>query len=92
MDNNKLEKQKDITINKPAKNEFLEKEISHTICSRSEECPEFNWTTDSVELLKDIKFLLKEYYVATFTDSNNALKIKFNNGQSFILSLNEEKY
>lgn len=39
------------------------------------------------DLLLDLKVLMKEYYVATFVDDTNSLKITFNNGQNFRLVL-----
>ena len=41
------------------------------------------------DLFLDIKFLLKEYYMGTFTNDGKALMLKFTNGQKFRLSLNE---
>lgn len=43
------------------------------------------------DLLTDFKVLLKEYYVATFTDDGNALILNFTNGQKFKLALTEIK-
>lgn len=50
---------------------------------------EQNWTTSVDDLLFDLKCLMKEYYIATFTDtdSGKALKLTFKNGQSFIISV-----
>lgn len=48
-----------------------------------------NFEIDASDLLLDIKVLLKEYYVATFTGDGSALVIKFNNGQKFKLNLEE---
>ena len=41
------------------------------------------WTCDAIDLLLDIKFFMKEYYVAFFEDDNDRLIIKFKNGQKF---------
>lgn len=41
----------------------------------------------SNDILIDLKAILKNYYVATFNEEGNALKITFNNGQSFIISV-----
>ena len=41
------------------------------------------------DLFLDLKFLLKEYYMGTFTNDGKALMLKFTNGQKFKLSLNE---
>lgn len=61
----------------------------HFFANDSECNPEFNWTTDSMAVLTDIKVLMKEHYIATFTDDGNALKLSFNNGQSFIVTVTE---
>lgn len=44
-----------------------------------------NFKVETDDLLHDIKFLLSEYYVATFTAEGTQLKISFNNVQSFLL-------
>lgn len=41
------------------------------------------------DLFLDLKVLLKEYYMGTFTNDGKALMLKFTNGQKFRLSLNE---
>ena len=41
------------------------------------------------DLFLDIKVLLKEYYMGTFTNDGQALMLKFTNGQKFKLSLSE---
>lgn len=61
----------------------------HFFANDSECNPEFNWTTDSMSVLTDIKVLMKEHYFATFTGDGNALKLSFNNGQSFIVTVAE---
>lgn len=48
------------------------------------------WKTDSKAVLDDLKFLMKEYYAATYTDEAQGLKIEFCNGQSFIISVTEQ--
>lgn len=63
--------------------------VEHFFVNDSEACTEFDWKTDSKSVLLDIKHLMKEYYVATFTDDGTALKLSFNNGQSFIISVTE---
>lgn len=66
-----------------------EQNNKHIFANDSEACPEFNWTTDSGSVLMDIKYLMKGYYVATFTNDGAGLKLRFNNGQSFIISVVE---
>lgn len=51
------------------------------------ECSVANWTTTEQDLLFDLKSLIKEYYVATFTESGKNLKLSFENGQSFLISV-----
>lgn len=41
------------------------------------------------DLFLDLKVLLKEYYMGTFTNDGQALMLKFTNGQKFKLSLVE---
>lgn len=41
------------------------------------------------DLLLDLKVLIKEYYCGTFTKDSKSLKLQFTNGQSFLLSINE---
>lgn len=43
----------------------------------------------SNDILIDLKIILKNYYVATFNEEGNALKITFNNGQSFIINVTQ---
>lgn len=43
----------------------------------------------SNDMLIDLKAILKNYYVATFNEEGNALKITFNNGQSFVISVTQ---
>ena len=45
------------------------------------------WVTNEQDLLFDLKCLIKEYYVATFTESGENLKLSFANGQSFLISV-----
>ena len=48
-----------------------------------------DYEVDAESLLFDLKVLLREYYAATFTVEEDALKLRFNNGQKFILSIKE---
>lgn len=61
----------------------------HYFADESESCPEFVWKTDSMSVLTDIKVLMREHYFASFTSDGTALKLKFNNGQSFIITVYE---
>lgn len=49
------------------------------------------YTVDEESILYDLKFLLSEFYIATFRKNGNGLKLKFNNGQTFVLSAKEVK-
>lgn len=55
------------------------------------EISESNWFISSKDLLMDLKLLIKEYYAASFTEEDNFLKLSFVNGQTFLVSLQEEK-
>lgn len=47
------------------------------------------WQIHADAVLRDIKYLLKEYYVATFFDDGSTLKLKFTNGQKFSIAVKE---
>ncbi len=51
----------------------------------------FNYNVEAEDIMLDLKVLLKEYYAATFGIDGKSLKISFNNGQKFKLSVSEEK-
>lgn len=51
---------------------------------------EFQCKVTANDLLLDLKVLMKEYYVATFSEDNGSLKIALNNGQKFHLILLED--
>lgn len=57
----------------------------HYFADESEGCPDFVWKTDSTSVLTDIKVLMREHYFASFSSDGAALKLKFNNGQRFII-------
>lgn len=61
----------------------------NNFAGESEAFPESNWTTDSESILTDVKYLMKQYYFASFTNDGNGLKICFSNGQRFIISVTE---
>ena len=42
-----------------------------------------------LQLLQEIEPLLKEYFLGDFEIKNNALNMKFKNGQTFILKIGE---
>lgn len=51
---------------------------------------EFQCKVTTNDLLLDLKVLMKEYYIATFSEDNGSLKIALNNGQKFRLVLIED--
>lgn len=51
----------------------------------------FTCLTDEKSLLLDMKALLKEFYIATFMEEENALFLQFNNGQRFKITVKEIK-
>ncbi len=50
---------------------------------------ELDYKIDSFGILLDLKFLLAEYYAATFSQNGNALCLGFTNGQKFQISVTE---
>ncbi len=46
-------------------------------------CPVADWEITEQDLLFDLKCLMKEYYIATFKESGESLKLSFENGQTF---------
>ncbi len=68
------------------------KERSNHLFIKEMECEDkLQFKVDELSLLLDVKVLLKDYYTATFTESENALRINFDNGQTFEISVNEVK-
>ena len=55
------------------------------------ELTEFDYKIDKLDILLDIKFLISEFYVGTFSRNKHCLNFRFNNGQKFKLTLNEVK-
>ena len=53
------------------------------------ELDKINYKVSIDDMLLDLKVLLKEYYCGTFTEDGKALKIAFNNGQKFLLNMQE---
>ncbi len=65
--------------------------VRHTFLTEMEVADtEFQCKVTVTDLLLDLKVLLKEYYVATFSDEKGSLKIALNNGQKFRLILLED--
>ena len=48
---------------------------------------EMQYKVEIEDLFLDLKVLLKEYYMGTFTNDSKGLTLNFTNGQKFLLSL-----
>ena len=68
-----------------SKNEY------HEFVTETESAKEANldYQVEAESILLDLKVLLRDYYAATFTKEGDALKLQFNNGQTFIISIKE---
>ncbi|MCX4362901.1 MAG: hypothetical protein OSJ74_05930 [Clostridia bacterium] len=55
----------------------------------STQLSDLQYRVDVEDLFLDLKVLLKEYYMGTFTHDGKALMLNFSNGQKFKLSLCE---
>ena len=63
---------------------------SHVFVTETESAQEtFNYKVTPYELLLDLKVLMSEYYVATFDVNNEKLLLNFNNGQRFVIKIEE---
>ena len=51
----------------------------------------FETKTPAKDIALDLKFLLKDYYLATFDVSGKALNVNFENGQKIKLTVEEIK-
>lgn len=63
--------------------------IRHLFVPQFDGANGLDFKVELIDLLADIKVLLKEYYIATFDDRGNSLNIKFNNGQKYRLTVEE---
>ena len=63
----------------------------HELVTETESAQETGlaYKVDAESILLDLKVLLRDYYAATFTKDENALKLQFNNGQIFVLKAKE---
>ena len=63
------------------------------VCLRDYEGHEgkLDYTVTAFDLMLDMKALMREYYVATFTQDAKSLQIQFNNGQKFSVKVEEIK-
>ncbi|MBO5223642.1 MAG: hypothetical protein J6C23_03930 [Clostridia bacterium] len=55
----------------------------------STELDKVNWVCDSKDILRDIKFYIREYYIGFYNEDSESLTIKFNNGQKFRVVVTE---
>ena len=63
---------------------------SHVFVTETESAQEaFNYKVTPYELLLDLKVLMSEYYVATFDVNSEKLLLNFNNGQRFVIEIEE---
>ena len=62
-------------------------ETQTTETDKKNVCTAANWKTSEQDILFDLKCLIKEYYDATFPESGENLKLSFENGQSFLISV-----
>ena len=65
------------------------KQIIHLVTTESESMQGVVNTINAYDLLLDIKALVSEYYIATFSQEKDSLKISFNNGQRFKIEIKE---
>lgn len=63
----------------------------HKFATETESAKEegIGYKVDAESILFDLKVLMREYYDATFTFEENALKLQFTNGQTFVLCVKE---
>ena len=70
----------------------MDKNANHLFVTEMESAGQnLQFTVDEKSLLLDLKVLIKEYSAATFSENGNSLLLKFTNGQTFLLSVNEVK-
>ena len=61
----------------------------HLVTTESESMQGVVNTINAYDLLLDIKALVSEYYIATFSQEKDWLKISFNNGQKFKIEIKQ---
>lgn len=64
-------------------------ESEHVFVPEYESAEGLMWAVYEEEMLCDIKKLLSEYYVATFSADGTSLNISFNNGQKFCVTVKD---
>ena len=67
--------------------------VYHEFATETEAAKEAEiiYQVEAESILIDLKVLLREYYAATFTKEENALKLQFTNGQTFLVKIEEIK-
>ena len=65
--------------------------LNHTLVTTSEIAVAENTATicDAEDIALDIKYLISEYYNAFLKADGRTLSIKFNNGQKFLVTVEE---
>lgn len=66
------------------------KKFKHFLATDTE-LDNVTWSCESNDILRDIKFLMREYYTGFYSEIDNGLIIRFNNGQKFKLTVSEIK-
>lgn len=70
----------------------MKKNKEHLFVTEMESAEQnLKFTVDVKSLLLDVKVLIKEYYATTFTENENSLELAFDNGQKFLISIEEIK-
>ena len=68
-----------------------DKHVYHEFVTETDSAKEtqLDYQVEAESILLDLKVLLREYYAATFTVEEKDLKLRFTNGQSFIIKVEE---
>lgn len=60
-------------------------------CVTDTEMEKVSWSCEAKDVLSDIKFFMREYYVGFYDENGENLIVQFNNGQKFSISVAEVK-
>ena len=60
----------------------------HSLATETE-LDKVSWSCEAKDVLRDIKFFMKEYYTGFYSDDGESLTIRFNNGQKFQIAVRE---
>ena len=58
-------------------------------CVTDTELDKLNWSCDAKDVLLDIKFFMREYYVGFSSKVGESLVVQFINGQKFSIAVTE---